>query len=59
MGCPDSGRRPGKTCVTDCRVLTIAGLADGTRRHTRPTGEIAWVAKRSGEVKARLSYAIS
>jgi hypothetical protein len=59
MGGPGSGRRPNKTCVTDCRVLTVAELAGATRRHTHPTGEIAWVAKRSGKTQARLSYAIS
>jgi hypothetical protein len=59
MGGPGSGRRPGNTSVTDCRVLTVAELAGGTRRHTQPTGEIAWVAKRSGETKAQLSYAVS
>jgi hypothetical protein len=59
MGGPGSGRRPDKTCITDCRVLTVAELAGKGRRHSHPTGEIAWVAKRSGETRARLSYAIS
>jgi transposase-like protein len=59
MGGPGSGRRPAKICITDCRVLTVAELAGKARRRTYPTGEIAWVAKRSGETKARLSYAVS
>jgi hypothetical protein len=59
MGGPGSGRRPDKICVSDCRVLSVAELAGKGRRHTHPTGEIAWVAKRSGKTRAHLSYAIS
>lgn len=59
MGGPGSGRRPAKICITDCRVLTVAELAGKVRRHTHPTGEIAWVARRSGKTKAHLSYAVS
>lgn len=59
MGGPGSGRPPAKTCITDCRVLTVAELAGKARRLSHPAGEIAWVAKRSGETKAHLSYAIS
>lgn len=59
MGGPGSGRRPDKTCVSDCRVLSISELSAGARRQTHPTGEIVWVATRSGLTQARLCYTIT
>ena len=47
MGGPGSGRRPDKRCVSECRVLSVGELAARSRRQRKPTGEIAWVAKRS------------
>ena len=59
MGGPGSGRRPDKTCVSDCRVLSISELSAGARRQTHPTGEIVWVATRSGLTQACLCYTIT
>ena len=59
MGGPGSGRRPDKTCVTECRVLSVGELAGLGRREKHPTGEIIWVAKRSHTTLARLLYTVS
>ena len=59
MGGPGSGRRPDKTCVTECRVLSIGELAGVARRQLHPTGEIVWRAQRSHTTQARLLYAIT
>ena len=59
MGGPGSGRRPDKRCVSECRVLSIGGLAGGARRRPQPTGEINWVGQRSRATLARLSYTIT
>jgi hypothetical protein len=59
MGGPGSGRRPDKTCVWQCRVLSIGELAGVARRQLHPTGEILWLAKRSRTTQARLLYTVS
>jgi hypothetical protein len=59
MGGPGSGRRPDKTCVSECRVLSIGELAGVARRQLHPAGEILWVAKRSRTTRARLLYTIT
>ena len=59
MGGPGSGRRPDKTCVSECRVLSIGELAGVGRRQLHPAGEILWVAKRSRATQARLLYTIT
>jgi hypothetical protein len=59
MGGPGSGRRPDKTCVCQCRVLSVGELAGVGRREKHPTGEILWVAKRSRTTQARLIYTIT
>lgn len=59
MGGPGSGRRPDKTCVSECRMLSLGELAAGTRRQTKPCGEIVWVAQRTGATQARLIYTIT
>ena len=59
MGGPGSGRRPDKTGVSECRVLSIGELAGVARRKMHPTGEIVWVAKRSRQTQARLVYTVS
>jgi hypothetical protein len=46
-------------CVSECRVLSIGELAVHGRRQTPPSGEIVWVAQRSGTTQARLIYTIS
>jgi hypothetical protein len=59
IGGPGSGRRPDKTCVSECRVVSIGELAGGARRRPHPAGEIVWVAQRSRETQARLTYTIT
>ncbi len=59
MGGPGSGRRPDKTCVWQCRVLSIGELAGVARRQLQPAGEILWVAKRSRTTLARLLFTIT
>jgi hypothetical protein len=59
MGGPGSGRRPDKTCISECRLLSVGELAARSRRQTKPSGEIVWVAKRSGATQARLIYTIT
>jgi hypothetical protein len=59
MGAPGSGRRPDKTCVSECRVLSVGELAARGRCQTKPCGEILWLAKRSRATQARLLYTVS
>jgi hypothetical protein len=59
MGGPGSGRRPDKTCVSDCRVVSVAELAAHGRRKTHRCGEVVWIAKRSRVTRARLIYTIT
>ena len=59
MGGPGSGRRPDRTCVSECRVLSIGDLAARSRRSTKLAGEIVWVASRSRATQARLTYTIT
>ena len=57
MGGPGSGQRPSKFSVLDCRVLSMADLEAGARRHP-PGGEVIWQARDDGAVRGRLSYTI-
>ena len=59
MGGPGSGRRPDKSCVWQCRLLSIGELAGVARRQLHPTGEIVWRAQRSHTTQARLLYTIT
>jgi hypothetical protein len=59
MGGLGSGRRRWRLGVDECRALDVGELCDQGRWLTQPRGELLWRGRSGGEMRARLSYAIS
>jgi hypothetical protein len=59
MGGLGSGRRRTRLGVDECRALEVGELCPRGRWLSQPRGEVLWRSRQGGEIRGRLSYAIS